>query len=277
MKNLDHKYRVAVLDMNNNVPNQGLRAIKKILTGFSEELDYTVFNVRGENEVPDTSFDFYISSGGPGDPHEGNGIWEVKFFRLIDDLWEINKKKPYSKFVFFICHSFQLACIHFKIGNVVQRKSMSFGTFPAHKTPAGKNDILFRGLANPFYIADFRRFQVISPDYEYMENRNFKILAIEKYRPHVDLERAIMAIRFSPEFVGVQFHPEADAEGMLIHFTSDNIQAEVIDVYGQDKYSQMIEDLSDLSKIEMTHRTIIPGFLRRSMEHLSGYKMALTD
>lgn len=277
MQNHNRKFSVAVLDMNNDVPNQGLRAIKKLLNEFSNELEYTVFNVRVDNILPDTSFDFYISSGGPGDPHDGNGIWEVKFFQLIDELWAINKEVPYSKFVFFICHSFQLACIHFKIGSIVQRKSMSFGTFPAHKTSAGKNDILFEGLDNPFYIADFRRFQVISPDYDYMKSMNFKILAIEKFRPHVDLERALMAIRFSPEFVGVQFHPEADSEGMLIHFQSDNIQAEVIVIYGQNKYDQMIEDLSDPIKIEKTHNTIIPGFLRRSMKHLATKKMALTD
>jgi GMP synthase-like glutamine amidotransferase len=41
------------------------------------------------------------------------------------------------------------------------------------------------------------------------------ILRLEKERPHVNLERAIMAIRFSKEVFGTQFHPEADGEGML--------------------------------------------------------------
>ena len=46
--------------------------------------------VRVTNEVPDTSYDIYISSGGPGNPLEGNGIWELRFFHLIDRLWQHN-------------------------------------------------------------------------------------------------------------------------------------------------------------------------------------------
>jgi homoserine O-succinyltransferase/O-acetyltransferase len=263
------QYKVAVLDMNNNVPNQGLLAIKKLLSYFGQDLSYVVFDVRGKNEVPGLDFDIYISSGGPGNPHEGNGIWEVKFGKLLEAIWEENKKRPRSKFLFLICHSFQLACIHFGIGKVIPRRSMSFGTFPAHKTPAGKDDILLYGLEDPFYIADFRRFQVVSPDYQDMHKRGFKILAIEKFRPHIELERALMAIRFSNEIVGVQFHPEANAEGMLHHFTNDNVQEEIVDVYGRDRFNQMISDLEDLSKIEKTHRTILPGFIHRAMQYLS--------
>ena len=270
-------YKVAVLDLNNDVPNQGLRAIKKLLSNFNDNLSYTVYNVRGKNELPDTSYDIYISSGGPGDPHEGNGVWEVEYFSLLDQLLEINRETPRTKFMFFICHSFQLACIYFKIGEIVPRKSMSFGTFPAHKTPAGKDDILFEGLDDPFCIADFRRYQVIQPDFNYMKEKGFKILAVEKFRPYVDFERAVMAIRFTPEFVGVQFHPEADSEGMLIHFSHDNIQAEIIDVYGQDKYDSMIEDLQDTSKIEKTHRTILPGFINRAMQYLNQKQTVLID
>lgn len=259
------------------MPNQGLRAIKKLLSCFNDCIEYTVYNVRVKNELPDTSYDVYISSGGPGDPHEGNGIWEVKYFELLNSLLAINRESPRSKFMFFICHSFQLACIYFKIGNVVPRKSMSFGTFPVHKTPAGREDILFEGLDDPFYIADFRRYQVIQPDFNFMKEKGFKILAIEKFRPHVELERAVMAIRFTPEFVGVQFHPEADSEGMLVHFTGDKIQSEIIDIYGQAKYDVMIEDLKDTDKIEKTHQTILPGFLSRAMQHLNKKQAVLID
>jgi GMP synthase-like glutamine amidotransferase len=269
------QYRVAVLDLNNNVPNQGLSAIKKLLSYFGNKLEYTVFDVRGRNEMPGLDFDIYISSGGPGDPREGNGIWEVKFSNLLEGIWEENKRNPRSKFLFLICHSFQLACLHFGVGEVIPRKSESFGTFPVHKTPAGKDDILLYGLEDPFYVADFRRFQVVRPDYQDMNKRGFKILAIEKFRPHIELERALMAIRFSNEIIGVQFHPEANSQGMLYHFTTDNVQAEIIDVYGKSKLNQMLEDLEDLTKIEKTHRTILPGFIHRAMQYLSQERSVL--
>lgn len=43
------------------------------------------------------------------------------------------------------------------------------------------------------------------------------ILAIEKARPHVPYERAMMALRFNENMIGTQFHPEADAIGMSLH------------------------------------------------------------
>ena len=36
-----------------------------------------------------------------------------------------------------------------------------------------------------------------------------------------------MAIRFSREIVGVQFHPEADAEGMMRYFQREDKQKQV--------------------------------------------------
>jgi hypothetical protein len=43
------------------------------------------------------------------------------------------------------------------------------------------------------------------------------VLAIEKERPHVPLERAIMAVRFNDAMIGTQFHPEADPTGMSMY------------------------------------------------------------
>jgi len=74
---------VAIIDMYNNTPNQGMRCIKQLLSdGLAEqdvEFNYTVFDLRGQNEIPDLSYDIYISTGGPGSPLAGNGQeWEAK-------------------------------------------------------------------------------------------------------------------------------------------------------------------------------------------------------
>lgn len=110
------KIKVAVIDMNNGAPNQGMRGILAILKQYQEEkgldLSTTVFDLRQKNELPDISYDIYISSGGPGSPFEGEGKpWENNFFQLLEDF--NNKASGRKKYVFLICHSFQMACRKF--------------------------------------------------------------------------------------------------------------------------------------------------------------------
>ncbi|MEZ4902321.1 MAG: hypothetical protein R2822_11455 [Spirosomataceae bacterium] len=167
------------------------------------------------------SYDIYLSSGGPGNPQFVGEDWEKPFTMLLDQIWDYNRQPhhPRKKYLFLICHSFQMACLHWKIGQVTKRRSTSFGIFPMSKTHFGLSEPFFDGLPNPFYAVDSRDFQVIEPDLHQLERIGATILCIEKERPHVaHLERAIMAIRFSREIFGTQFHPEADAEGMLRHF-----------------------------------------------------------
>jgi homoserine O-succinyltransferase/O-acetyltransferase len=243
--------RVAILDLNNNVPNRGVSYLKRLVESYSESMTYEVFDVRFKNEIPDTSFDIYLSSGGPGSPFDFDGGWDKPYFALLDELWQLNNTPSVSdpKFVFFICHSFQLACQHFKIGSVKERIRRSFGTFPCHLTPEGETELYFKGLPNPFWIADFRDWQVINADANYLNEQGFVITALEKERRHVNLPRAIMAVRFSEFFFGTQFHPEADAEG-------------------QERLSSMLEDLEDDQKIDLTHQTILPNFLNHAIAML---------
>src|SRR5690606_28489809 len=113
---VDRKIKVAVIDMNNGVPNQGMRGILTVLNQYQLDtgLKFTVdiFDLRQHMELPDISYDIYISSGGPGSPFEGEGqSWENNFFQLIDDLdhYNLTTTGP-KKYGFLICHSFQMAC-----------------------------------------------------------------------------------------------------------------------------------------------------------------------
>jgi GMP synthase-like glutamine amidotransferase len=146
---------------------------------------------------------------------------------------------------------------------------MSFGTFPVYQTAEGSKDVVFDGLENPFYAADFRRWQVIQPDDDRFEEMGASILAVETERPHVDLERAVMAVRFSDELIGVQFHPEADSEGMLEHFQGEELKQEIIKNHGRQKYASILRDLKMPGRIELTHNTVIPNFLDRAIKLLS--------
>jgi homoserine O-succinyltransferase len=137
--------------------------------------------------------------------------------------------------VFFICHSFQMMVRFFGLAEVVERHSESFGIFPVHKTEAGKADPLLQGLADPFYGSDFRNWQVIQPNRPQMKSLGARILCIEKIRPHVPYERAIMAVRVSPEMVGTQFHPESDPASIRWHLHHPAKKDRIIEQLGHDQ------------------------------------------
>lgn len=262
--------KLAILDLYDNKPNQGMRCIRELVERFDALDTYEVFDVRGRAEVPKVNdFDIFISTGGPGSPHDGDGHWDKLYFDWLEDLWRHNQQPGTTKkYGFFICHSFQMVCKHFRLGKVVPRKSASFGVFPAHLTDTGIDEPVFKGLTNPFWIADFREWQVIQPDTERLDEMGADILALEKIRPHVPLERAIMAIRFSAELLGVQFHPEADPGGMVDHFLDPERRRKIVQQHSQEKYLKMMKELDDPKKLELTRELVIPHFIDRSIRAL---------
>jgi len=173
---------------------------------------------------------------------------------------------PLKKHVLFICHSFQLACRYFEIAGITRRKSTAFGVFPVHLQEDGKNEPIFAGLHDPFYTVDSRDYQVIQPDEGRIKQLGAHVLAIEKERPHVPLERAVMAIRFSSYMIGTQFHPEADATGMSMYLQREDKKKTVIAEHGEEKWRSMIEQLDDPDKIRWTYSHVIPNFLDNALE-----------
>ncbi len=267
--------RVAILDMNEGFINQGMRCIREILNQFGEnnqlDLSWDEFEVRLDKQVPDLSYDIYISSGGPGSPLESEGSeWENIYFSWLDKVerWNNNPAHVQKKQVFFICHSFQLVCRHYKIAKITKRKSTAFGVFPTHLLVDGKNEIIFEGLKDPFYSVDSRDYQVTEPNHNKLHEMGATILAIEKDRPHVPLERAVMAIRFNENMIGTQFHPEADAIGMSLHLQTEEKKNTVVKNYGIEKWQSMIDHLNDPEKIMWTYAHILPNFLYHAVESL---------
>lgn len=267
--------RVAILDLYEGQANQGMRCLRQIISDWSEfhsvPLHWDEFDVRLENKVPDLSYDIYISSGGPGSPLESEGSeWERVYFQWLDgvEAWNANSANTNKKFVFFICHSFQLVCRHYAIGNISKRNKTSFGVYPVHVTLEGQLDGVFHRLADPFYVVDSRDYQVTSPDFEKIGMLGAKILCIEKYRPHVPFEQALMGIRFNDYMVGTQFHPEADAIGMSMYLKREDKKQTVIENHGEEKWHSMIEQLNDPDKIMWTYAHVLPNFLKQSVRRL---------
>ena len=152
------KQRVAVLDLNNGVPNLGLGSIIELIETF-EHFHVEVYDVRLKGQMPGLDHDVYISTGGPGDPFDGEGTaWESRYFGWMEKVHERRKD------ALFICHSFELMIRFFGLARVEVRHSPSFGVFPVHQTDAGRTDPVLGALDNPFYAADFRDWQVVESD-----------------------------------------------------------------------------------------------------------------
>lgn len=267
---MSHNLNIAILDMNNGVPNQGLRCIKNHVTEFIQnsgrtDIQFQVFDVRQNNEIPEVKdFQIFISSGGPGSPLPHGDEWESNYYGFLDDVKRHNGEHDEKKYLFLICHSFLMAVNHWNLATVNKRRSYSFGVLPVHKTIDGDHELLFEGLPSPFYVVDSRAYQVVKPDLAAIKLLGAKILNLEKKRPNVPLERAVMAIRFSDQIIGTQYHPEADAEGMREHFKLTEKREQIIKAYGREKYYETLAHLDDDDKIMLTQDIILPKFLRYS-------------
>jgi len=252
-----------------------MRCIQEIVAKWATENEtpytYHSFDLRQKMAIPDTSYDVYISSGGPGSPLESAGQdWDNAYIHWLQQIeaWNSNEQNTNKKHVFFICHSFQIACRHYQVGNVCVRKSTAFGVFPVHCLAEGINEKVFAGLNDPFYAVDSRNYQVIEPNYTKLNEIGGQVLAIEKERPHVSYERAIMSIRFNEYFIGTQFHPEADSLGMSLYLQQADRKKTVIENHGEAKWKSMLDQLQDPEKIHLTYNSILPNFLNLALKDL---------
>jgi GMP synthase-like glutamine amidotransferase len=274
----DNTLKIAILDMYDGEPNQGMRCIIDIINRFSHIVSFKIFDVRVKSEFPEISkFDIYISTGGPGNPLIGDGNWDLKYYNFIDELNVWNKENTVKKHMLFICHSFQMACKHFGLAEITKRNDTSFGVMTIHKTKDGLTDPLLEGLNDPFYAIDSRDYQVVQPKLSVFAKKGAKIISLEKIRDHIQYERAIMAVRFTEYFVGTQFHPEADPISFVSHLRNKEAKDKIIKMKGERKFRNMLEDLIDDDKIYKTNETLIPNFLRIAINDLMKTKKILSN
>ncbi|WP_158798588.1 type 1 glutamine amidotransferase [Pedobacter sp. L105] len=292
------KFKVAVIDMNDGFPNLGMKGIIDILSAYEAahniELSAEIFDLRSKNEIPGINFDIYISSGGPGSPLDGaHQSWESSFSALLDTIEAYNSTHHQKKHVFLICYSFQLACRKYGVGKISRRKSGVFGILPVTLTEDGKNDIIFKGLPNPFYAVDSREWQVTDPEQQLSAIPEVQVLAIEtiisiplatnksaddnlmtakdqlhtheKDRP----EPCMMAVRFSKEFTGTQFHPEANPADIRIYLLEADKKEAVIADHGKEKYAGIFSQLDNPDGVILTQQHILPNFLREAIQSLN--------
>lgn len=257
----ENPINIAVLDMYEGAPNLGMRCIHNIIQDWGKSRDklvtVTVFDTRGKGEIPDAHFDVYIATGGPGSPLDSvNKKWDSSFTYWLEQMFQL--KKP----VFLICHSFQIACRYFDLGTVCLRKSKQIGILPVHTLI---EDAIFNELQETFYALESRSYQIIAPNDEKITRMGAHILALEKMRPKVPLERAIMAIKFSDNMYGVQFHPEADLEELKIYFNEASTKEAIIKEFSIEKWERILDHLDEQSPITKTHKHLMPNFLDKAI------------
>jgi GMP synthase-like glutamine amidotransferase len=266
--------KITTIDLYNNEPNEGMRCIRDIVKEVSDnynfDISYDVYETRYKDIIPSLDYDIFISSGGPGSPFEGEGTeWEKKYFNLLENIWNYNQTNPEKKkYMFFICHSFQMMARFFQFGEVNKRFINSFGVMPFAKTEEGNSDLILKDLSNPFYAADIRHWQVVDANYKILNELGASILSWEIPEEENKDNPAITSVRISNEIVGTQFHPEADPASMLYHFRQPERKEYVIKRYNEDKYFEMIEWLKDPQKIIKTRQTVLPGFLKNAIDEL---------
>jgi GMP synthase-like glutamine amidotransferase len=253
--------KIAILDMYDGVPNIGMRCIHNIIHEWGNLKGYDivleVFNTRGGCEIPDDTYHIYIASGGPGSPLEtATAEWDILYTQWLENMYATNKP------VFLICHSFQIACRHFDLGKVCLRRSKQIGILPVHSL---MEDDLFNRLASTFYAMESRSYQIIEPNDAKISFMNAQIMALEKMRPAVPLERAIMAIKFSEKMYGVQFHPEADIKELVLYFNEASTKQAIINEFSLEKWERIIDQLNDIAPIHDTYTHLIPNFLDKAM------------
>jgi hypothetical protein len=97
--------KIAVIDLNNGVPNQGVRCLRDLLKQTGENraevgVVFDFFDTRHGGELPDISYDIFISSGGPGSPYDGQGQrWEKNYFNLVNRIYAHNQNgNPQKKY-----------------------------------------------------------------------------------------------------------------------------------------------------------------------------------
>lgn len=276
---MKQKIKIATIDLYNNEPNEGLRCIRDIVSEISNsnahiDVQYNVFETRYKGVTPDLNYDIFISSGGPGSPFEGEGTqWEKNYFSLLEKIWNHNQNNQEKKYIFFICHSFQMMSRFFQIGEVNKRFLNSFGVKQFSKTEDGNKDLILAELTNPLYAADIRQWQVVNPDYKHLEELGAKILSWEVPEEENKDNPALGAVRISNEIVGTQFHPEADPASMLYHFRQKERKEYIINRYGEEIYHQMIEWLEDDDKIKLTRKTVLPSFLNNAINEIITLKV----
>jgi hypothetical protein len=169
------RLRVGLVDMNNGVANQATRCFRRLIDAFGArvaranpgvELVFKHLQPRNLGELPTLDEDIVLSSGGPGSPHDGwDDPWCTGYRKFLDGVIERNLKSAHESIkVFAVCHSFEIATVHFKTAEMRKRSALKFGLMPAYMTPHGERADFLTPFGYRLFCWEHRNWEAVSPE-----------------------------------------------------------------------------------------------------------------
>lgn len=269
--------KICLVDMNNGLPNQAIRCFKQLIAALQERaraanpgLEVAVTHVQPRNlgELPPHDADLVLSSGGPGAPTDGwDEPWAAGYRGFLDHVADTNARGG-GPSVLAVCHSFQLAVMHFGVATMQARAQRKFGIMPVYMTEAGRHSALLGPFGDRLFAFENRGFEAVGLDEKRLAQCGGELWARES-RDGVSKGRAVMALKLAPGIEAVQFHPEADLDGVLAWIRKPEMEAAFKQAFGDETYGQMMDTLEDPTRVLRTHNLLIPGWLDREFNGLA--------
>jgi GMP synthase-like glutamine amidotransferase len=274
--------RLCIVDMNAGVKNEAMRCFRDIVDHFLKHartynptLDATTTIVQPRNlgELPPERCDFYLSTGGPGSPHDGyDDPWCTGYRGFLDGLVsETLRGKEDARAALLVCHSFEIAIQHFAFATMERRTERKFGVMPVYMTEDGLRSPLLGPFGERLFVWEHRDWEAVGLDKKKLAQIGGELWARES-RDGYSKGRGLAAFRFAPAIEGTQFHPEADKAGALAWMDRPEQKDAAIAAYGEVTYERMRRTLNDPMRIDRTFHTLIPGWLVRQFNRLAPKK-----
>ncbi len=264
--------RVCLVDMNNGVTNQATRCFRRLVDAFSTrvraknpdlEISFKHVQPRNLGELPAEDEDLVLSSGGPGSPFDGyDEPWCTGYRAFLDRVVEENVARPATAVkVFVVCHSFELAVVHFKVAEMRKRSSLKFGLMPAYMTSEGEQTDYLRPFGYRLFCWEHRNWEAVNLDTARLAKLGGALLSRETAEGGAYKGDALLGLRFAPGIDGTQFHPEADKPGVMNWIERPEHKVAVQDAYGAVLYERMVKSLGNPDRLAKTFALVIPGWL----------------
>jgi GMP synthase-like glutamine amidotransferase len=272
--------RIGLVDMNNGVANQAMRCFRRLLDRFEQRvreknpsLEIVRHEVQPRNlgELPHGHYDLILSTGGPGSPFDGlDEPWGVGYRKFLDELHTQNQRdRARAPKLFAVCHSYEIAVIHFGVAAMTKRDTLKFGLMPAYMTHVGQSVDFLRPFADRLFTFEHRWWQAVEPNANRLRELGGRILANESREAGPNKGDAVLSCSFSSGLDGTQFHPEADKPGVLAWVQIPEHAEAFKAQYGDDLYDRMIKSLNDPTRLARTFALFIPGWLTHRFNELA--------
>ena len=258
--------------MNNGVADQATRCFRRLVDSFGArirranpdvELVFRHAQPRNLGELPARDEEIVLSSGGPGSPHDGwDDPWCTGYRNFLDWVVEQNARNARESVkLFAVCHSFEIANVHFKTAEMRKRTSLKFGLMPAYMTQHGERADFLAPFGYRLFCWEHRNWEAIGPDERRIEQMGGAIFAKETHETGAHKGDAVLSMRFAPGLEGTQFHPEADKPGVMNWIERPEHKIAVENAYGATLYDRMLKSLNNPERLAKTFALLIPGWL----------------